>query len=110
MAFENGVNWRPVEPQKRGMHPSFASAVEASFKDLTYVPDPFFDMLADRWGELFPSLAARPGRREGNRLFLYVKSAPSLFSVRPRLSAVKRALSALQGAPRRLEVYLEIHA
>lgn len=108
MAFENGVNWKPLEPLKRGRHASFASAVEASFNELTYVPDPFFDVLVDRWGELFPAVAAKPGRREGNRLFLYVKSAASLFTVRPGLPAVKRALSALPGAPKRLEVYLEI--
>ena len=108
MAFENGVNWRPLEPQKRGLHSSFASAVDASFRDLTYIPDPFFDTLRDRWDDLFPSFPAKPGRREANRLFLYVKSAPQLFQVRPRLPAVKRTLAALQGAPRRLEVYLEI--
>lgn len=109
MAFENGVNWRPQEPQNRGRHSTFGSAVSASLKILTYVPDAFFDSIVDKWQELFPALPAKPGRKEGNKLFLYVKSAPVLFSTRPRLAAVKRALAALPGAPRRLEVYLEIH-
>ena len=109
MAFENGVNWRPLEPQRRGRHSSFASAVEASFKNLSYVPDSFFGALTEKWSELFPGFSAKPGRREDNKLFLYVKSAPQLFSIRSKVPAVKRKLSALPGAPRRLEVYLEIH-
>lgn len=109
MAFENGVNWKPLDPQKRGMYSSFASAVEASFKELSHVPDSFFDTLTDRWNELFPNLPIKPGRREGNKLFLYVKSAPVLFIVRSRIPSIKRVLTALPLAPKRLEVYLEIH-
>lgn len=108
MALENGVNWKPLDPQKRGMYSSFASAVDASFKELSHVPDTFFDALIDRWDNLFPQLAAKPGRREGNKLFLFVKSAPVLFSVRSRIPLVKRVLSTLPGAPKKLEVYLEI--
>jgi hypothetical protein len=108
VAFENGVNWRPIEPEKRGLHTSFASAVEASIKNLSYVPDSFFDCLKDKWNELFPNFGATPGRREGNKLFLYVKSAPALFTLRSKLAAVKRTLLLLPGAPKRLEVYLEI--
>lgn len=108
MAFENGVNWMPLEPHKRGKHSSFASAIVASLNELSYIPDSFFDTLCDRWLEIFPMLAARPGRREGNKLFLYVKSAPVLFSIRSSLPAIRRTLAAITGAPKRLEVYLEI--
>ncbi len=108
MALENGVNWRPLEPLKRGRHSSFASAVAASFESLSHVPDAFFDSLTEKWPEMFPALPARPGRREGGKLFLYVKSAAVLFAVRSKIPSVKRTLAALPGAPRRLEVYLEI--
>lgn len=109
MAFENGVDWRPQEPQERGRHASFRSALEAVRRSLSLEAGDFFELLADRWGELFPGLPARPGRRDGDRVFLYVRSAPLLFSVRPKLREVKRVLARLPGAPRRFSLSLEIH-
>ena len=108
MPIEDGVNWRPTEPDKRGRHGSFASAVVAALKELSTERSEFFDSLADRWQGLFPNLAARPGRYEDGKVFLYVKSAPTLYSIRPRLAAVKSALAALPGAPKRLDIVLEI--
>lgn len=98
----------PREPDKRGRHASFASAVSAAFKDLTTVHEPFFDSLADRWGRLFPNLPARPGRYDDGKIFLYVANAPTLFMMRPKLAAVKRTLLALPDAPRGIELRLEI--
>ena len=100
----------PREPDKRGRHGSFASAVAAAFTDLTTVHEPFFDSLADRWPRLFPNLPARPGRYDDGKIFLYVKNAPTNFALRPKLPAIKRALAALPGAPKRLDLRLEIHA
>ena len=59
MAFENGVDWQPREPDRRGRHATFDAAVEAAFKDLLTERNPFFDTLADRWPALFPGLPAR---------------------------------------------------
>lgn len=108
MAFENGVNWKPYAPEQRGRHATFASAVDAVAKDLAVERNDFFDSLADRWPALFPNCPARPGRYEDGKIILYVRSAPALFSFRPRLPAVKRALAALPGAPGRLVLILEI--
>ena len=90
--MENGENWEPAEPERRGQHKTFSSAV-----------------LADRWQTLFPALAARPGRCADGRIILYVKSAPALFSIRPRLASIRRTLLALPGAPKKIDLTLEIH-
>ena len=108
MAFENGVYWRPVDPQLRGRHSTFSSAVRAAFKDLATEKCEFFDSLVDSWPTLFPDLPARPGRWESGALFLYVPNAPTNFVVRPRLPAVRRKLASLPGAPKKLDVKLEI--
>ena len=98
----------PREPDKRGRHGSFASAVAAAFTDLTTVHEPFFDSLADRWKALFPDLPAKPGRYEDGKIFLYVPNAAVNFMVRPRLAAIKKLLAALPDAPKRIDLRLEI--
>lgn len=108
MAFENGVEWKPLAPAERGRHATFSSAVSAAFESLLVVHDEFFDSLADLWPRLFPNSPARPGRYENGRIFLYVRSAPALFAFRPKLPAVKRRLAELPGAPKRLDLALEI--
>ena len=108
MAFENGVNWQPQDPDNRGRHATFDSAVQAAFKDLLSERNDFFDSLVDRWPTLFPGLAARPGRYEAGTIFLYVRSAPANFAIRPKLPAIKRRLAELPGAPRQFAVKLEI--
>ena len=70
----------------------------------------FFDSLADRWAALFPGVPAVPGRYEGGIIFLYVRSAPILFSLRPKLRAMARRLAALPGAPKRVDLRLELHS
>ena len=110
MPFENGVNWQPVDPDKRGLHKTTASAFEAAFRDLTTEKNEFFDSLCDNWKALFPDLPARPGRYEDGKIFVYVRNAPTAFLVRPRLRAIAAKLAALPGAPKRIDLRLEQHA
>ena len=110
MPFENGVNWQPVDPDKRGRHKTVASAFDAAFKDLLTEKNPFFDSLADNWKTLFPSLPARPGRYEDGKIFIYVRNAPTSFVVRPKLRMIAAQLARLPGAPKRIDLRLEIHA
>ena len=110
MPFENGVNWQPVAPDKRGRHTNFSSALDAAVSDLLTEKNEFFDYLADNWARLFPTLPARPGRYEDGKIFVYVKSAVLSFKVRPQLRAIAARLAQLPGAPRRIDLRLEIHA
>ena len=109
MAFENGVNWKPVDPDKRGRHKTTASAFEAAFKDLTTEKNDFFDSLVDNWKALFPALPARPGRYEDGKIFVYVKNASTAFLVRPKLRAIAAKLATLPGAPKKIDLRLEQH-
>lgn len=93
---------------QRGRHNTVSSALEAAFRELTTVKSAFFDSVTDRWNELFPGLAARPGRFEDGYFFLYVKSAPALFMLRPKLKSIHRKLAELPEAPKRFSVRLEI--
>ena len=102
--------YSPVDPEKRHAYASFSAAAKAAIADLVTVHDPFVDSLVARWDSLFPGLPARPGRFDPPRLYLYVKSAALNFAVRPRLAAIRRAIAAVPGAPKRLEVRLEIHS
>ena len=110
MAFEDGVNWQPLEPEKRGRHDTFASAVDAALKDLVTEHNPFFDSLVDRWRGLFPTLPATPGRYEDGKIFVYVRNAATSYMVRPRLRTIAARLSRLPGAPKKINLRLEIHA
>ena len=89
--------------------------VDALVADLVRDRSPFFDEVSQKWKELFPDVPARPGKwvsgatqRSPGKLFLEVRSAPALFSMRPKLPAVKRKLAALASAPERFSVHLEI--
>jgi len=110
MAFENGVNWRPKDPDKRGLHKTTASAFDAAFRDLMTEKNAFFDSLVDNWKRIFPDLPARPGRYEDGKIFIYVRNAPTAFLVRPRLRAIAARLAALPGAPAKIDLRLEQHA
>ena len=109
MAFENGVNWLPIEPEKRGRHKTAASAFAAAFKELTVEKNDFFDCLVDNWRTLFPALAARPGRAENGRIYIYVKSAAASYALRPRLREIAAKLARLPGAPAKIDLRVEIH-
>lgn len=108
MAFENGVNWKPESPELRGRHRTFASALDAACGDLLVERNEFFDSLADRWKGLFPNLPARPGRYEGGMIFVYVANAPTSWALRSRLPEIRRRIEELPGAPKRVDVRLEI--
>lgn len=101
---------RAIEPEKRGRHETFGAAVGAALVDLTTEKNPFFDSLVDNWGSLFPGSAAKPGRYEDGKIFLYVRSAPASFAVRPKLRAMAARLAKLPGAPAKINLRLEIHA
>lgn len=99
---------KAVGLDERGRHATFGSAIDAAFKDLTTEKSDFFDSLVDRWRELFPGLRARPGRIDGGTVYVYVGSAPQLYSMRPKMRSIKAKLSALPGAPKKLELRLEV--
>ena len=107
---DRNLDGRAVEPEKRGRHKTFSSAVGAAFSDLIVEKNDFFDSLADNWRRLFPDQPARPGRYEDGKIFLYVKNAPTLFLMRPRLPMIRRKLATLPGAPKKIDLKLEAHA
>jgi len=107
--FENGEFWHPEAPDQRGRHKTLVSAVDAALKDLLAEKSAFYDSLCDNWKRLFPDLPARPGRYSEGTVFVYVKNAPTSFVVRPRLRAIKARLAQLPGAPKNLDLKLEIH-
>ncbi len=94
----------------RGRHRTFASAVGASFAGMIVERNKFFDTLADSWRRMFPDQPARPGRYEDGKIFIYVKNAPTLFLMRPRLPMIRRRLAELPGAPKKIELRLEAHS
>ena len=109
MAIENGIDWKPVAPEQRGRHKTAASAFDAAFKALTREGDGFFDSLVDNWKSLFPDVPARPGRFDNGRIYVYVRNAPTSFVVRPKLRAIAAKLATLPGAPKKIDLRLEIH-
>ena len=99
-----------MEPDKRGRHKTFGSAVGAAFADMIVEKNEFFDSLVDNWRRMFPDQPARPGRYEDGKIFIYVKNAPTLFLMRPRRPTIRRRLAELPGAPKKIELRLEAHA
>ncbi|MBR1870544.1 MAG: hypothetical protein IJ802_01840 [Kiritimatiellae bacterium] len=73
------------------------------------VENPFWDEVQRQWMDLFPTLLARPGRMEGDKLYVYVISATTAFTLRRQLPKIKKALKTLPYAPKKLAVLLEIH-
>lgn len=94
----------------RGRHKSVGTAFDAALKDLLTERNDFFDSLVDRWRALFPDLPARPGRYEDGKIFVYVKSAPTLFMMRPKLKSIAARLAGLPGAPKKIDLRLEVHS
>ena len=93
----------------RGRHKTIDTAFDAALKDLLTEKNDFFDSLVDRWRVLFQGLPARPGRYEDGKIFVYVNNAPTLFLMRPRLKKIAATLAALPGAPKKVDLRLEIH-
>jgi hypothetical protein len=102
--------WRPIDPDKRGRHKCLSSALDAALDSMLKERNDFFDSLPARWRQLFPSLAAWPGRYEDGKIVLYVSSASANFAVRPRLKAIQRRLQELPGAPANVNLRLEIRS
>ena len=109
MFDDSNLYGRAVGLDQRGRHRTSASAFDAALKDLLTEKSDFFDSLVDRWRVLFPGVPARPGRYEDGKIFVYVKTAPTLFLLRPRLRQMAAKLAALPGAPKKVDLRLEIH-
>ena len=107
---EANLYGRATGLRERGRHKTVETALDAALKDLLTERNGFFDSLVDRWRVLFPKLPARPGRYEDGKIFVYVKNAPTLFLMRPKLRAIAATLAALPGAPKRVDLRLEIRA
>ena len=108
--IDSNLYGKAVGLNQRGRHKTVDSAFDAALKDLLTEKNAFFDSLVDRWRVLFPSLPAKPGRYEDGKIFIYVKNAPTLFLMRPQLKKIAAQLSALPGAPKKVDLRIEIHA
>ena len=95
---------------QRGRHATFAASVGAALAGMLVERDDFFDAVTAAWPKIGADLAMRPGRFSDGKIFFYVKSAPALFAMRAKLPALKRRLAALAGAPKKIELRLEIHS
>ena len=89
--------------------PSMSTLMDGLIASLLSEKSPFFDQICEEWAKLFPDCAAKPGRWQNGRLFLYVRTSGQLFGMRPKLPKIKKALAALPTAPKRFTVGLEIH-
>ena len=110
MLDDNNLYGTAYGVDQRGRHKTIKSAFEAAFKDLTTEKNVFYDSLCDNWKALFPSLPARPGRYEAGKIFIYVRNAPTSYLVRPKLRAIAAQLAQLPGAPKKVDLRLEIHS
>ena len=102
-------------PSSRTPSVKAGDLLDSLVEDLMRDRSPFFDEVCARWRELFPEIAAKPGKwvdgvtpNAGGKLFLHVRSAPASFAMRPRLAAIKRKLAELATAPKRFSVHVEI--
>jgi len=107
--FEN-VWGKAVGLDQRGRHKTTSSAIDAALRDLLTEKNVFFDSLCDNWKKIFPDLPAKPGRYEDGKIFIYVRNAPTSYSVRPKLRSIAAKLALLPGAPKKIELKLEIHS
>lgn len=110
MAVYENVWGKAVGLDQRGRHATTASAIDAALRDLLTEKNEFFDSLCDNWGRIFPTLPAKPGRYEDGKIFLYVRNAPTSYVVRPKLRAIAAKLALLPGAPKKVDLRLEIHS
>ena len=90
--------------------PSMGRLMDGLLASMLIEKSPFFDEVCEKWMDLFPDSAAKPGRWQDGGLFLYVRTSGQLFGMRTKLPKIKKALAALPTAPRRFSVNLEIHA
>ena len=106
------VHGLPVDgdpPETRTPIPAVGSLMHKALAALDVRRDSgFAARAADAWDRLFPGLGARPSRMDGDMLFLAAGSSAALFMLRPRLPEIRRRLSELPGAPRGLQVKIEV--
>lgn len=107
---DSNLYGKAVDVDKRGRHRSFSSSIDAVVSALLTERNAFFDSLAVHWPRLFPDLPVKPGRYENGYVVLYARSAPVLFSMRPKLNSIRRALESLEGAPKKINLRLEVHS
>ena len=88
--------------------PNMGSLMDGLLANLLIEKSPFFDEVCEKWTEMFPDCAAKPGRWQDGRLFLYVRTSGQLFGLRSKLAKIKKALATLATAPKRFTVHLEI--
>lgn len=110
MFDDNNLYGRATGLRERGRHATLNSALDAALKDLLTEKNGFYDSLCDNWKALFPGLPASPGRYADGTIFIYVRNAPTSFVVRPKLKTIKAKLLTLPGAPKKIDLKLEIHA
>ena len=89
--------------------PSMGNLMDGLLANLLVEKSPFYDQVCEQWPTLFPDCVAKPGRWQDGRLFLYVRTSGQLFSLRTKLSKIKKTLATLPAAPKRFSVNLEIH-
>ena len=99
-----------TEAEKRRKILAVGDTVDSALQALLTERSTFFDEVCARWDEMFPDLPVRPGEWRDGRLVLFVDTSGLLFAMRPRLAAIKRELSKIEGAPKRLSVILQIHS
>ena len=110
MDDDNNLYGHAYGLNERGRYKTTASAFEAAFKALTTETNPFFVRLVDNWKSLYPDLPAQPVRYEDGKIFIYVRNAPTSYVVRPKLRAIAARLAKLPGAPKKIDLKLEIHS
>lgn len=96
-------------PQFRVSMPKMGAVVDGLLAELLVEKSAFFDAVVAQWKTLCPDVPARPGRFQDGRLFLYVSSSSTLFTLRSKLPKIRKVLAALPDAPKRFTLHLEIH-
>ena len=107
------IDGDPVETRKpvQKADSLFDVVMESVTRDMYSEETRFFDSLREQWNTLFPNCPARPGRWQEGKIVLYVSTAGQSFAMRPKLPAMKKKISALEGAPKgRFALLVEIHA
>ncbi len=96
-------------PEMRKPSRTAGSVMDSLLEEILKEENPFYDAVVEKWSELFPDLPMKPGRMDGTKLFLYVRTSGKLFACRPKLQQIKKVLASLEGAPGRFSLHLEIH-
>jgi hypothetical protein len=87
---------------------SVGSCIDRLVEGLLKEQNPFFDEIMEKWDGLFPDLPAKPKEWSDGKLILHVPTSGQLFSMRAKLPAIRKALSAFPSAPKRWTIHLKI--